>query len=139
MTKNGLTLKIFFLILCDDFANSAAHLFMKKGLLYPAENFLSFHAIFNFILRNMMSPTLWFGIIIYALSFFIWIIVLSRVDLSVAVPTASIDYVLVPLFAIIFLKETVSPLRWVGIVIIVLGIYFVSQSGKPALAMRSLS
>ena len=86
-----------------------------------------------------MSPTLWFGIIIYALSFFIWIIVLSRVDLSVAVPTASIDYVLVPLFAIIFLKETVSPLRWVGIVIIVLGIYFVSQSGKPALAMRSLS
>ncbi len=139
MSKKGLTLKIFCLILCDDLANSVAQLLMKKGLHYPAKDFFSFHAIFNFILGNIASPILWLGISIYALSFFIWIVILSHVDLSVAMPMASTDYLLVPLFAIIFLKETVSPLRWVGIVTVVLGIYFVSKSGKPALGTWSLS
>ncbi len=138
MSKKGLTLKIFWLILCDNLASSAAQLLMKKGLRFPAEDFFSFHAIFNFILGNIASPVLWLGISIYALSFFVWIVILSHVDLSVAIPLTSTDYVLVPFFAIIFLKETVSPLRWVGIATIILGIYFISKSGKQALA-RNLS
>jgi drug/metabolite transporter (DMT)-like permease len=139
MSKKGLTLKIFCLILCDNFANSTAQLLMKKGLHYPVADFFNFHAIFNFILGNIASPMLWLGISIYAFSFFIWIVILSNVDLSVAMPMASTDYLLVPLLAIIFLHETVSPLRWIGIVTIVLGIYFVSKSGKQPLDARNLS
>jgi drug/metabolite transporter (DMT)-like permease len=139
MSQKGPTLKIFCLILGDNFANSTAQLLMKKGLHHPVADFFSFHALFNFILGNIASPMLWLGISIYAFSFFIWIVILSNVDLSVAMPMASTDYLLVPLLAIIFLHETVSPLRWIGIVTIVLGIYFVSKSGKQTSSARNLS
>ena len=136
MSPKGPTLRIFCLILCDNLANSAAQLLMKKGLHCPETDFFSFHAFLNFILGNISSPLLWLGISIYALSFFIWIVILSKVDLSIAMPLASTDYLLVPLLAIIFLHETVSPLRWIGIGTIVLGIYFVSKSGGSTLAVR---
>jgi drug/metabolite transporter (DMT)-like permease len=130
MSRNGLTWKLFALIVSTDAANSFAQLFMKKGLTEPAAALTDFKALFDFITGNIHSPLMWLGIAIYALSFFLWVIVLSRVELSVAMPIASTDYVIIPLLAIIFLKETVSPLRWIAIATIVVGIYFVSKSGK---------
>jgi len=128
MTQKGLTWKLFALIVFNDTANSFAQLFMKKGLVASAASLTSFHALFDFVGANVGSPLMWLGIAIYSLSFFAWIIVLSRVELSVAMPVASTDYVIIPVLAVIFLRETVSPLRWVGILTIVLGIFFVSQS-----------
>lgn len=129
MSHKGLTWKIFGLIVLNDAANSFAQLFMKQGLVAPAGSLDSVHAFLDFAGANIGSPLMWFGIAIYTLSFFAWIIVLSRVELSVALPVASTDYVMIPLLAIIFLKEAVSPLRWIGILTIILGIFCVSQSG----------
>ncbi len=132
MSQKGLTWKIFGLIVLNDAANSLAQLLMKQGLVAPAGSLDSARAFFDFAGANIGSPLMWLGISIYTLSFFAWIIVLSRVELSVAMPVASTDYVMIPILAIIFLKETVSPLRWIGILTIILGIYCVSQSGTRA-------
>ena len=138
MSPKNLTWKVFLLIVMNDMANSFAQLFMKKGLVPPPENLLDGTALLNFLGTNISSPFMWLGITIYALSFFLWIIVLTRADLSTAMPVASTDYVIIPLLAMIFLKETVTPLRWMGIVSIVAGIYFVSQSGRSGTPERSL-
>lgn len=130
MHKNQVTWKVFLLILLNDGVNTVAQLLMKKGLAVPAKNLGSLHSLADFICANSSSLMMWAGIVIYALSFFIWIAVLSRIDLSVAMPMASTDYVMIPLFAMLFLKEQVSLLRWTGILAIVLGIYIVSRSGR---------
>jgi undecaprenyl phosphate-alpha-L-ara4N flippase subunit ArnE len=66
------------------------------------------------------------------LNFFIWIVILYKTDLSIAMPVGSFSYIFVPVAAIIFLHERVSLLRWAGIAFIILGIHFVSQSRSGA-------
>jgi uncharacterized membrane protein len=43
-------------------------------------------------------------------------------------PFSAIAYALVPLLAYIFLREQVSTARWVGIVLIVLGVVLINRT-----------
>ncbi len=128
MKKNGLTLKLFLLIVSTDIGDSVAQLLMKKGVMETGIGSVDFSNVLNFIAGNVCSPLVWLGIIIYALTFFAWIVVLSQVDLSVALPVGSTSYILTPLMAMVFLGEILNPLRWVGIFLIIAGIYFASKS-----------
>ncbi len=128
MKRNPLTLKLFFFIVSTDVLDSVAQLFMKKGLVATGIESVTLSNALDFIIHNASSPMVWFGILLYALTFFIWIVVLCQVDLSVALPLGSTSYIMIPLIAIVFLKESVSPLRWVGIALVIMGIHFVSKS-----------
>jgi uncharacterized membrane protein len=46
------------------------------------------------------------------------------------VPIASFSYITIPLVSIVFLHETVSALRWLGISFILLGVVLVSLSSR---------
>jgi len=76
------------------------------------------------------SPFLWFGLLSVLLTFIIWSTILSKIDLSVAIPIASFSYILVPLVSIIFLHEKIGILRWLGIFFILMGVISVSLSSK---------
>ena len=128
MTPKALTLKIFLAIVLNDISDSVAQLLMKKGLLTTGIQSVHFQNIPEFLSRNAGSPLLWLGILIYAANFFIWMVILSKVDLSVALPVGSTSYVFIPMLAVLFLKESVTPVRWLGILLIVLGVYCVSRS-----------
>ena len=65
-------------------------------------------------------------LLIYLFNFFLWMNILSKIDLSVALPLAGSSYILIPIAAVFFLHEFVTPMRWLGLVLIVLGIYFIS-------------
>lgn len=74
-------------------------------------------------------PVVWVGLIAYALSSALWLVVLSRVELSVAYPLGSLSYVIVVPVSLA-LGETVSPLRWLGVALIVFGVWAIG--GAPA-------
>lgn len=131
MSHGSLTWKVFFAIILNDVADSFAQVLMKKGLFVSGADIGSIHALAGFLSHNALSPLLWLGIAIYTANFFVWIAILSRVDLSLAVPLGSTMYALVPICAIIFLHETISPLRWLGIGFIIAGTYVVSKSKQP--------
>ena len=128
MKQHSLTWKIFLLIVLNDLGDCIARLLMKKGLAQPGAGFLGLGQILEFIAQNAGSGLVWLGILVYALNFFLWIAILSRVELSVAMPVGSTSYVIIPLVAMFFLGEKVSALRWVGILLIVAGIHFVAKS-----------
>lgn len=132
MKQNHLTLKIFFLIVVNDIVDTIAQLFMKKGLVFTGIGSVTFSNITEFVIKGAHSFLLWIGIIFYALNFLVWIIILYKIDLSIAMPVGSTSYILVPIVAIIFLHECVSPLQWLGVLCIVVGIHFVSQSKSCA-------
>ncbi|MFA6600129.1 MAG: EamA family transporter [Candidatus Omnitrophota bacterium] len=136
MKKNRLTWSILLLIVTNDTCDSLAQLLMKKGLVAPAGS-LGFHEIFGFLSHNAGSWMVWLGVLIYTLNFLIWIAVLSRLDLSIAVPVASTNYITLPILAMIFLHEQVSWLRWAGIALIIAGIHFVSKSARLEPAAQS--
>lgn len=132
--NKSLSLKIFALIVANDLGDTIAQLFLKKGVSATGIDNLAFATMGEFVARGLASPLLWAGIIIYSLNFFVWMLVLYKVDLSIAMPVGSTSYIFVPVVAMVFLNENVSLLRWAGIVLIALGIHMVSQakhSGTP--------
>ena len=132
MRRSHLTLKILFLIILNDLVDTVAQLLMKKGLVQTGINSVNLGNIAEFAVRNASSAFLWLGIFVFALNFFVWIVILYKVDLSIAMPVGSFSYIFIPVCAMLFLHESISPVRWAGIVCIVLGIHFVAQSRKPA-------
>jgi multidrug transporter EmrE-like cation transporter len=59
----------------------------------------------------------------------VWIVALSRVDVSVAYPMLSIGYVVNALLAMWLFGEAVSLQRWIGIGVILIGVTIVARSG----------
>jgi drug/metabolite transporter (DMT)-like permease len=130
--KGALTLKIFFLIILTDVVESVAELFFKKGALATGMENVGLRNFSAFTLKILSVPSVWMGILFYAMNFFLWMAVLSRVDLSVAFPIGSATYIIVPILSMLFLHEKVFFLRWVGIILIIMGVYYISKSTKVA-------
>jgi len=111
-----------------DIGESIAQLFMKTGLNHIGISSVTFSNLQEFAIKSATSYFIWLGILVYIVNFFIWITILSKIDLSVAFPVGSTSYIFVPILAMIFLHESIGPMRWVGIILIVAGIHFVSKS-----------
>jgi uncharacterized membrane protein len=54
--------------------------------------------------------------------------VLSWADYSYVMPAGAFGYALLTLLAVVFLHENVSPRRWVGVVLICVGVLLVGQT-----------
>lgn len=121
---------MFIMIVATDIGESIAQTFMKTGLNTIGINNITLSNLGEFALKSAASVYVWLGLFVFILNFFIWITILSRIDLSVAFPVGSTSYILVPILAMIFLHETISPLRWVGIALIIIGIHFVAKSAQ---------
>jgi len=74
------------------------------------------------------EPHILGGIACYVVSVVVWILALSRVEVSIAYPMLSIGYVLNALAAWYWLGEAVTPARLAGIGIIIVGVYVVARS-----------
>ena len=80
------------------------------------------------LLRAAKEPRLWLGLFLFGVSALFWLVVLSRVDLSIAYPMVGVSYILIVLFARIFLKEHVPTLRWAGVLVVAMGIAIIGLS-----------
>jgi multidrug transporter EmrE-like cation transporter len=80
------------------------------------------------ILRAAKEPRLWLGLTLFGISSIFWLVVLSRVPLSVAYPFVGISYVVIVLMARFVLAENVPALRWVGVLVVAAGITIIGLS-----------
>jgi multidrug transporter EmrE-like cation transporter len=78
--------------------------------------------------RLALEPRILGGVGCYAVSLIVWIMALSRTEVSVAYPMLSIGFALNALLAWWLLGEAVTPARLLGIAIIVVGVYLVARS-----------
>jgi multidrug transporter EmrE-like cation transporter len=81
----------------------------------------------HFLLGIIKSPLVMSGLFLYIISAAIWLVVLSAVDLSFAYPFLGFTYVLVLVFSKFILKEDVSLIRWIGTIIITIGVIVISR------------
>lgn len=68
------------------------------------------------------------GLGCYGLSSIFWLVTLKRMDLSLAYPMVSIGYILVLLSGALLFHESIPPIRWWGMGLIMIGVIFVSRS-----------
>ncbi len=58
----------------------------------------------------------------------LWIVILKKNDLSQVYPLTSVSYILALLAGVLLLNETVPLTRWIGVIIIMVGFYFVAKA-----------
>lgn len=118
----------FALILVGVLLNAAAQLLLKAGtnavgsFAYSADN------LFPVGWKLATQPFIAAGLACYVVSVVVWILALSRTEVSVAYPMLSIGYVLNALAAWYLFGEAVTPQRLAGIGIIILGVFVVARS-----------
>ena len=99
---------------------------MKQGMIifgqFPVTQLLAK------ILPMLFQPYVFIGILCFGVSSVFWLVVLSRIELSMAYPLVSIAYVVTAIFSYFIFKENVTLIRWIGILTICLGVFLVSRS-----------
>jgi multidrug transporter EmrE-like cation transporter len=80
------------------------------------------------ISRLAPVPLVWVGLACYGLSALLWMVILSRMELSAAYLMLASMYVLIPLVSWLVLGERIPPMRWVGMAVVVLGVLIVARS-----------
>jgi len=70
----------------------------------------------------------WIGIGLMTISFFSLLALLSWGDVSIVVPATALSYVVGAFGAKFLLHEQVTPVRWAGLVMVCIGVAFISIS-----------
>jgi uncharacterized membrane protein len=78
--------------------------------------------------RVLTSGTIWMGIGSLITFFLAYMLVLSWADYSYVQPASSVAYGMVALLAHFMLREVVTPTRWMGVLLICLGVLVVGHT-----------
>jgi multidrug transporter EmrE-like cation transporter len=102
-----------------------SQLFLKQGVGGKAEGAFDF--------ATLASPWVWAGILSEIGSLVLWLGALRTVPLSVAYNLNGATHALIPLGCWAWLGESISPVRWLGIGLVLAG---VSLSARSAAAVE---
>jgi len=121
--------KTYVLLFLLVFLGSVGNTFLSKGMKDVGElDFSGLPAIGHGATLVLTSPAVWLGIVMMLLFMVCHMLVLSWADYSFVMPFSALAYALVPLLGYLFLGEHVSIARWVGIVLIFLGVVLINRT-----------
>ena len=118
----------FSLLMLGVFLNATAQLLLKAGTNAVGQFEFSAGNVVPVGMKLALEPHIMGGIACYVVSVAVWILGLSRVEVSIAYPMLSVGYVLNAVAAWYLFGEAVSLTRLTGIGIIILGVYVVARS-----------
>ena len=118
----------FSLLMTGVMLNAGAQLLLKAGT--------NSVGVFEFSRDNIVpigwklatEPHIVGGLACYVISVVVWVMALSRVEVSVAYPLLSVGFVVNAVAAWYLFGEAVTPMRLAGIAIIIVGVWVVTRS-----------
>ncbi len=118
----------FSLLMTGVLLNAGAQLLLKAGT--------NSVGVFEFSRDNLVpigwklatEPHIVGGLGCYVISVVVWIMALSRVEVSIAYPLLSVGYVVNAIAAYYLFGEAVTPMRLIGIGVIIIGVVLVTRS-----------
>ena len=109
---------------------NAGDLLLKRGMSQNGAVQLTSAGLAHAFRLTVTNGTIWLGIFFLSGFMLSYMTVLSWADYSYVMPAGAFGYALLTLMAVIFLHESVSPRRWLGVVLICVGVLLVGQT-KP--------
>lgn len=105
--------------------------FLSKGLKEIGEaSRINVPEILGLVGRGARNPSILLGVAFEAIFFGVLLYLLSQRDVSLIWPLTSLGFVITAIAARMFLHEQVTPMRWTGVLLIVLGAGLISWSEK---------
>ena len=117
------------LIILGVLLNAFAQITLKQGMRAIGHFGFSVENIFPILIKVGMNPFILIGLSCYVVSVLVWLMVLSRVEVSFAYPLLSIGYIVTAFAGFLFFDENMGVVRWIGILIICLGVYLITRTG----------
>lgn len=117
-TKSIIFLSVFFV--CTLFAN----FFFKQGAVAIGPVTFSMESL----TAAFSSPAVLIGAAFYLVAAIAWFVSLSVVPLNIAVSVSALLYVGIIFIAHLAFHEPIPPARWIGIVLIAIGIYVIGRT-----------
>jgi uncharacterized membrane protein len=129
-SEQRLRIKTLVMVLAMVVCANVGDLLLKRGMTEIGAVKISGSGLWHAFWMTVTSATIWVGIL-FLIGFMIsYMTVLSWADYSYVMPAGAFGYAILTLLAMVFLHETVSPRRWVGVVLICVGVLLVGQT-KP--------
>lgn len=121
--------KLLIILLIGLAFESTGVILLKRGMSRVGEvKTVSVPEIGRIFKAGITSPQILCGVFFEALFFGCLLILMSRSDISFLWPLTGLSFVFATLAAMWFLHEQVSAIRWVGVILIMLGAGLISYS-----------
>jgi len=125
----GLHFKTYLLIFLMVIFGPLGNVLLGKGMKrIGAVSVVTPAGALDFLSRVVSSGTIWLGIASLIIFFGANMLVLSWADYSYVQPASSVAYGMSALLAHFLLREAVSPMRWMGVLLICLGVLVVGHT-----------
>ena len=117
------------LIVCMIGFGAASDVLLAKGMKeVGAVSVSSVHVLGETLPQVFRNRVIWIGIGGLVLYLVAYMLALGSADFSYVLPASAASYAVVPVLGYSLLGESVSPLRWVGVVVICLGVVLVGRT-----------
>ncbi len=110
------------ILLGESFTALGQILYKKNTNRLAARSLKSMGSYFVFMRDVLLLPGIWLGLFSMAIGLIVWLVALSRFDLSLVFPASSILYVLILLASRVFLNEKIDAMKLLGTSLVMVGI-----------------
>jgi drug/metabolite transporter (DMT)-like permease len=129
MNSKGLQKKTYALLASMVFFSSLGNVLLSRGMKQTGEIIdFSPPALAVTFLKTFTNGSIWLGILSLLIFFVSYLLLLSWADFSYVQPASAIGYAFVAVLGYFVLGEFVSPMRWLGVLIICVGVALVGRT-----------
>jgi uncharacterized membrane protein len=121
-------IKTLVMILAMVVCANTGDLMLKRGMTQIGAVEISATGLRHALLMTITNGTIWIGILFLGGFTLTYMTVLSWADYSYVMPAGAFGYATLTLLAVLFLHESVSPRRWIGVILICIGVLLVGQT-----------
>lgn len=121
---------ILYVLIAEIWNTAGQLLFKKSANAFPAAQGGGLRAYGIFLKNVVRRPGILLGLFCLAVGLIFWLVALSRAPLSVVFVLGSMQYVLILIASRIFLAEKIDRRRFLGTILISIGIALVALAGS---------
>jgi uncharacterized membrane protein len=136
-SERRLRIKTLVMVLAMVVCANAGDLMLKRGMSQIGAVQLTASGLAKALHLTIASGTIWVAILFLTGFMLSYMTVLSWADYSYVMPAGAFGYALLTFLAVVFLRESVSPRRWVGVALICAGVLLVGQTKPRTTALAS--
>jgi len=77
--------------------------------------------------EKLRSPWLWLALVSLGAGLLVWLLVLQRLEVGIAYPMLSLNFVLITLIARFIFREPIDRRHWLGVALVIGGVVLLGQ------------
>jgi uncharacterized membrane protein len=129
-SERKLRIKTLVMVLALVVCANIGDLTLKRGMTEIGAVELSAAGLARAFPLTLTNAKVWIGIVFLVGFMASYMTVLSWADYSYVMPVGAFGYAMLTFFAVVFLNEHVSAQRWIGVILVCLGVLLVGRT-KP--------